>query len=85
MKCRCKAKPEPTVTWYRDKEVVNKSKKIAIKTLAIGEDSYELTLEIKVKYNTNDVMYSFFNHLLLCFYLGSRSIRWWHISMQCTK
>ncbi|XP_059218729.1 twitchin isoform X21 [Stomoxys calcitrans] len=47
MKCRCKAKPEPTVTWYRGKEVVNKSKKIEIKTSAIGEDAYELTLEIK--------------------------------------
>uniref|UniRef100_A0A1I8MIJ2 Ig-like domain-containing protein n=1 Tax=Musca domestica TaxID=7370 RepID=A0A1I8MIJ2_MUSDO len=47
MKCRCKAKPEPTVTWYRGKEVVNKSKKIGIKTAPIGEDSYELTLEIK--------------------------------------
>ncbi|XP_073811656.1 projectin protein bent isoform X33 [Musca autumnalis] len=47
MKCRCKAKPEPTVTWYRGKDVVQKSKKIGIKISPIGEDAYELTLEIK--------------------------------------
>lgn len=53
MKCRCKAKPEPTVTWYRGQEVVNKSNKIKIKCTMIAEDTYELTLEIKVKPNLN--------------------------------
>jgi len=49
MKCKCKAKPEPTVTWYRGQDLVEKSKKIKINTTVIAEDTYELTLEIKVK------------------------------------
>ncbi|EDW50927.1 GM26811 [Drosophila sechellia] len=47
MKCKCKAKPEPTVTWYRGQDLVEKSKKIKINTTVIAEDTYELTLEIK--------------------------------------
>lgn len=50
MKCRCKAKPAPKVTWYRGAEVVQPSAKISIlEAAATGEeDIYELTLEIKV-------------------------------------
>lgn len=48
MKCKCKAKPEPTVTWYRGQDLVEKSKKIKINSTVIAEDTYELTLEIKV-------------------------------------
>lgn len=48
MKCKCKAKPEPTVTWFRGTDLVEKSKKIKISSTVIGEDTYELTLEIKV-------------------------------------
>lgn len=48
MKCKCKAKPEPTVTWFRGMDLVEKSKKIKINSTAIAEDTYELTLEIKV-------------------------------------
>lgn len=53
MKCRCKAKPEPKVTWYKGDEVVSKSSKITIKTKLISEDTYELMLEIKVN---NDII-----------------------------
>lgn len=49
MKCRCKSKPEPVVTWYREKEVVKESSKIKIKSSSAEEDIYELVLEIKVR------------------------------------
>lgn len=48
MKCRCKAKPAATVTWYRGTTVVKESTKIAIKSSSTEEDIYELILEIKV-------------------------------------
>lgn len=48
MKCRCKSKPKPEVTWYRGQEVVTKSEKITINTSKGTEDIYELTLVIKV-------------------------------------
>lgn len=49
MKCRCKAKPEPIVTWYRGQNVVKETTgKITIKSSAEKEeDIYELILEIK--------------------------------------
>lgn len=47
MKCVCKAKPEPEVTWYRGQNKVAETAKIAIKSKKIDEDIYELTLEIK--------------------------------------
>lgn len=47
MKCRCKSKPAPEVTWYRGQEVVTESSKIAIKSSSTEEDIYELVLEIK--------------------------------------
>lgn len=50
MKCRCKAKPAPVVTWYRGQEVVKESSKISIKSSSTEEDIYELVLEIKVRY-----------------------------------
>lgn len=49
MKCKCKAKPGPTVTWYRGQEIVTESSKISIKSTSIEENIYELILEIKVK------------------------------------
>ncbi|XP_039968284.1 muscle M-line assembly protein unc-89-like [Bactrocera tryoni] len=47
MKCRCKAKPEPKVSWYRGTQSISESKKIKIKSTLIAEDTFELTLEIK--------------------------------------
>lgn len=49
MKCKCKAKPAPVVTWYRETAVVKESSKIKMKTIELGEDVYELILEIQVK------------------------------------
>lgn len=51
MKCRCKSKPAPVVTWYREKDVVQETSKIKIKSTSTEEDIYELVLEIKVKRN----------------------------------
>lgn len=48
MKCRCKSKPEPVVTWYRGQDVVSESDKIKMNASTGTEDIYELTLEIKV-------------------------------------
>lgn len=47
MKCKCKAKPEPIVTWYRGQTVVEENHKIKIKSSSIEENIYELILEIK--------------------------------------
>lgn len=50
MKCKCKAKPEPIVTWYRgQKEIKEITNKISIKVnkKQQEEDIYELILEIK--------------------------------------
>lgn len=49
MKCKCKAKPKPDVTWFRGTTVVKESSKITIKIVEAGEDTYELSLEIKVR------------------------------------
>lgn len=48
MRCKCKAKPKPLVTWYRGTKEVKESSKIKIRTIETEEDRYELTLEIKV-------------------------------------
>lgn len=61
MKCRCKAKPAATVTWYRGTTVVKESTKIAIKSSSTEEDIYELILEIKV---SNKKYFSPFGTLL---------------------
>jgi hypothetical protein len=49
MRCKCKAKPKPIVTWYRGTTVVKETSKIKIKTFDKDEDTYELLLEIKVR------------------------------------
>lgn len=49
MKCKCRAKPKPEVTWYRGTTVVKESSKIKIKSKDAEEDVYELILEIKVR------------------------------------
>lgn len=49
MKCKCKAKPKPDVTWYRGTTVVKGSSKISMAVVNKEEDVYELSLEIKVK------------------------------------
>ena len=48
MKCKCRAKPEPEVTWFRGNTVIQQSSKISINASTVQEDVYELTLEIKV-------------------------------------
>lgn len=49
MKCLCKAKPQPTVTWFRgQEEVAAKLNKITINNNLTENDIYELIMEIKV-------------------------------------
>lgn len=48
MKCKCKAKPKPTITWYRGTTLVKESSKIKMKIIELGEDVYEIVLEIQV-------------------------------------
>jgi len=50
MRCKCKAKPKPTVTWYRGTTMVKESSKITIRIVDKEEDTYELLLEIKVRF-----------------------------------
>jgi hypothetical protein len=50
MKCRCKAKPKPAVTWYRGTTIVKETSKITIRTVDKEDDTYELLLEIKVRF-----------------------------------
>lgn len=48
MKCKCRAKPKPEISWFRGTTLVKESSKISIKSKDVEEDVYELTLEIKV-------------------------------------
>lgn len=50
MRCKCKAKPKPTVTWYRGTTIVKESSKVTIRIADKEEDTYELLLEIKVRF-----------------------------------
>lgn len=49
MKCKCRAKPPPIVTWFKDSTQVNESSRFKMKCNPIEGDVYELVLEIKVK------------------------------------
>lgn len=49
MKCKCKAKPRPIITWYRGTTVVKESSKIKMTTVDLGEDTYEIIMEIQVR------------------------------------
>lgn len=49
MKCKCKASPQPTVTWYKEKTtVIRESTRFIIRTVEIEKDIWELILQIKV-------------------------------------
>ena len=48
MKCKCRAKPAPVVTWYKDTTQVKESARIKFKTVPMENDTYELVMEIKV-------------------------------------
>ena len=50
MRCKCKAKPIPAVTWYRGTTIVKESSKIKMRIVDKEEDTYELILEIKVRF-----------------------------------
>lgn len=66
MKCKCRAKPKPEVTWFRGTNAVKQSSKITIKSIDVEEDIYELTLEIKVN-SIDDNMRIFVYTLLFIF------------------
>lgn len=81
MKCRCKAKPAPVVTWYRGTTVISESEKIAIKSSSTEEDIYELVLEIKVS-ERNFMAYVVHADKIKFFCcLGSECPRWWYLSL----
>lgn len=47
MKCLCKAKPEPTVCWYKGDDIVQtQTGKINMVSTCVKEDHYEIVLEI---------------------------------------
>lgn len=47
MKCLCKAKPEPTVCWYKGDDIVQlQTGKINMKSTCVKEDHFEIVLEI---------------------------------------
>jgi hypothetical protein len=48
MKCKCRAKPQPDVTWFRGTNVIKESAKISLDCQNVQEDIYELTLQLKV-------------------------------------
>jgi hypothetical protein len=48
MRCRCKANPKPTVSWFRGTTLVQESSKITMRTVEVDTDIYDLILEIKV-------------------------------------
>lgn len=49
MKCKCRAKPAPIVTWFKDSAQVNESSRFKMKCIPLESDTYELVLEIKVR------------------------------------
>ena len=51
MKCKCRAKPAPVVTWFKDSTQVTESSRFKMKCITVEEDVYELVLEIKVKFS----------------------------------
>lgn len=48
MKCKCRAKPKPSVSWFRGTTTVTETSKIKIVCVDLGEDIYELSMEITV-------------------------------------
>ncbi|KAK6619856.1 hypothetical protein RUM44_006255 [Polyplax serrata] len=57
MKCKCKAKPRPIITWYRGTTVVKESSKIKMTTVDLGEDTYEIIMEIQDPTNADGGTY----------------------------
>lgn len=55
MKCKCRAKPKPDITWFRTNNVIKESSKISLKCTDVQEDIYEITLELKVRDNIDSV------------------------------
>jgi len=47
MRCRCKANPEPQVTWFRGATQLSASGRLTMKSVKVDEDVYDLILEIK--------------------------------------
>ncbi len=50
MRCVCRAKPAPVVTWYKEATQIKESSRIRIKSTPLDNDTYELVLEIKVRF-----------------------------------
>jgi hypothetical protein len=49
MKCKCRAKPKPSVAWFKGTTTVTETSKIKIVCVDLGEDIYELSMEITVR------------------------------------
>lgn len=62
MRCKCKAKPKPDVTWFRGTTVVQESSKISMTVIDVEENVYELVLEIKV------ILFAISKNLFLNYY-----------------
>lgn len=58
MKCKCRAKPAPVVTWFKESTQVTESSRFKMKCTAIESDVYELVLEIKVRNSALDFLNS---------------------------
>lgn len=58
MKCKCRAKPAPVVTWFKESTQVTESSRFKMKCTAIESDVYELVLEIKVRNSSLDFLNS---------------------------
>lgn len=58
MKCKCRAKPAPVVTWFKESTQVTESSRFKMKCTAIESDVYELVLEIKVRNSELDFLNS---------------------------
>lgn len=85
MKCKCRAKPAPVVTWFKDSTQVSESARFKMKCTSLEGDIYELVLQIKV--NKNDMVIRFRLHRIihtwkwLSFDLGSVQSRWWTLQV----
>ena len=48
LKCKCRAKPKASVSWFKGTMDIDQSSKISMNIKSLEDDVYELTLEIKV-------------------------------------
>lgn len=85
MKCKCRAKPKPEITWFRGNNAIGESAKISLKCVDVQEDIYELSLELKVYIYLHISLNEYFENNDNKLFVGSIRTRWWCIPLPRKK